>query len=86
MDLESKLLGLLSDLDITASLYVSPCGGYRAVMIDRTAMVNFQPSLLENDAYEAVLRFIRGEFPDYSVYWSNRTDDYLGVEFRLKKV
>jgi len=74
-DVNEMALDFLTDLGIDAEVR-------RGVLtIDRTSMVNFSPRLDENRAYEAVLSGLRGEFPDYRIYWGGRTDDWMGVEF-----
>lgn len=77
---EPAALEMLDVLEIEARI----CNG--CLLINRTSMVQFSNSKKgEQGAYDEVLSFLVGEFSDYHVMWSGRTDDELGVEFYARK-
>lgn len=49
------------------------------LLVSRTSMVQFFARSSEDDAYKATLEALRAEFPDSTVYWFGRTDDWLGL-------
>ena len=69
-----RILGFLTDLGISAHFEDD------MLFINRTSMVEFFPRLDENDAYDATLKAIREELPDYRVYWSIRSDEQMGIQ------
>jgi len=73
-DPDHQALQFLTDLGIKANMLMGH------LVVDRTSMVNFSPRLGEQAAYDAVLRGVQAEFPRYRVYWSGRTDDWMGLD------
>lgn len=66
-----RALDLLNDLGIYAGI------DHGFLHINRTSMVQFSNAQGEQAAYDEVLSFLQGEFPEFHISWGGRTDEHL---------